>query len=93
MEVSLTRDSFENSANSLIAPARAALVITPSDSSDLENATRAVYVGQGGDLVVKLVGDEQEVMFANVPSGTLLPVRLKSVQATGTTASQVIGLI
>lgn len=88
----MTVDAFQDATNSLVAPARTAFAITPDDATDMPAATRAVYVGQGGNLVVCLVGDEQDAVFLNVAPGTLLPIRIKAVRATGTSASQILGL-
>lgn len=64
--------------------------ITPHDTNTVEK-TRGLYVGTGGDItVVNLQGNS--VVFANVPDGTILPIRITAVKATGTTASDIVGL-
>lgn len=72
--------------------ARSASTITPNDSTALTFTTRAIYVGTGGDLTVVLVDDSNPVTFKNVASGQLLSVKAKQVKATGTTASNLVGL-
>lgn len=62
-----------------------------SDTVDLTNATRAIYTGSGGSIKVDLVGSGT-VTFTSVPAGTLLPIRVKRLYSTGTTATDVIGL-
>lgn len=59
----------------------------------LEQATRAIFVGTGGNLLVKLHGDNATTLtFLNVPDGTLLPIRVKTVVRTSTTAAAMIAL-
>lgn len=71
-------------------PATHAFAITPSDGVDLSNWALALYVGGGGDVKVDTWGGET-VTFANVQPG-VLPVRVKRVYATGTTATGLVGL-
>lgn len=71
-------------------PAVSAAAVTPSDSA--ANIFRALYVGSGGNLNLLLEGDTVPVVFVNVPSGTLLPVSVKKVYSTSTTASNIVGL-
>lgn len=73
------------------APAARAQAITPSDSVDLPVATRAVYIGGAGNLRVETQGGDI-VTFSGLPGGFILPVRVARVFATGTTATNLIGL-
>ncbi len=84
-------DRFASHTPSLTGPASAAFPITPSDSLDLPETTRALYVGIGGDVRVAMASG-QVVTFESVPDGCLLPIRAIRVQATGTTAAGIIGL-
>ena len=72
------------------APIFKVVEITPSDSTVLEG-TRALWIGTGGNVRVT-TADGQTVTFANVFSGTLLPVQVTAVFATSTTASSILGL-
>jgi hypothetical protein len=71
-----------------------AFAITPSDANRV-NFT-ALYVGVGGD--VALLPEDQNavsgaaVTFKNAPSGSVLPIQGKKVLATGTTATNILGL-
>lgn len=76
-----------------IVPASKAVAITPNDNTDLPITVRAVYVGGVGNLAVILKDDTTAVIFAGVPIGTLLPILVRRVLATGTTATSLIGLI
>jgi hypothetical protein len=84
-------DSFHKHTRSLTSPPERGLAIVPNDASDLPHVTRALYVGSPGDVVVKLQ-DGTVLSFANVASGALIPIRVARVLATGTTASQLLGL-
>lgn len=53
--------------------------------------TRSVYVGTGGTLIVTTVGGTS-LTYLNVQDGSFLPIRVKSVTKTGTTASDILGL-
>lgn len=87
-------DRFESYSRGLHSPATKAVAITPDDATDLAEPTRAIYTGTGGTLVCILLDDSAEVTFANLPSGCILPCRIKRVKATGTTASMgLIGLV
>jgi len=83
-------DMFRTHARTLTSPPEHAAAITPADQP-LAHVTRAVYVGTGGDLAVKMAGGAV-VTLANVASGSLLPIRVERVLASGTTASQILGL-
>lgn len=68
-----------------------AVVVTPSDSADLANFSRAIYVGGAGNLNVDMLTGET-VLFSGIPAGTLLPIRVKRVRSTNTTATLIISL-
>jgi len=85
-------DKFRPHAFAPDAPANGAFPITPSDSANLPQAARRLYIGGAGDLVVTL-RDGSAVKFANVPAGTELNVTAVKVAASGTTATNVVGLI
>ena len=84
-------DPFASSGDSLVAPAKHLFSITPAAASDLPMAAKALYVGVGGDLVVRAVGSTEDVTLVNVQSGTILPIRVRAVRAT-TSAANIVGL-
>lgn len=53
--------------------------------------TKAVYVGGTGDLNVVMNGG-QTVLFSAVQAGSLLPISVKQVLSTNTTATLMIGV-
>lgn len=85
-------DKFYTSADSLIAPSSACFPIVPSDALELPEVTKAVYVGTGGQITLIPVDNQTAITFANVPSGGILDVRVSKVLATGTDASDIVGL-
>ena len=73
------------------APAANAAAVTPNDSADLTNVSRSLYVGGAGNVKVDMA-DVGTVTFTGVPAGTILPIRVKRVYATGTTATTILVL-
>ena len=63
--------------------------VTPSDSTTFD-APQAIYVGVGGDVELRLIGDSTVVVYKNVPSGSWLPVLADRVYATNTTATDIV---
>ena len=84
-------DRFQNSSPSLSGPAAHGFAVTPNDSTTLGETTRALYVGSAGAIAV-LMASGASISFANVPAGTILPIRVNKVMATGTSATNMIGL-
>lgn len=74
------------------SPSRNPFTITPSDSTELTVIPKGIYVGTGGTVV--LLGDTAtaNATFVNVQSGQIIPVRVRKVFATGTTATNLVGL-
>lgn len=76
---------------SLSDPKGGAFAITPSDSADLAQGAIALYIGGEGNIkLTTSLG--QTVTFVNVGSGSVLPVRTKRVYASGTDATNIVGL-
>ena len=82
---------YAGRADAISAPAQGALTITPNDSTDLSAETRGLWVGASGDLALVLASGD-EVIIAGAVGGSLLPLRVRRVKSTGTTASQLVGL-
>ena len=66
--------------------------VTPSDTVDLAYVSRAIYVGGAGNLAVLLSGDAAAVTLIAVAVGSVLPLRVKRVMATNTTATNLVAL-
>lgn len=84
-------DTFSSFPNTPISPARSAAPVIPTDGVEISYVSRAIYVGQTGDLTVEMV-DGGAATFENVAGGTVLPIRVKEIKATGTTATGVVAL-
>ena len=75
------------------SPARNSYAVTPHDSDPVGDfLPRALYVGVGGDITMALEGDDATLLFRNVPSGSVLPVKPRLIAATGTTATALVAL-
>lgn len=85
------QDAFSGHVAGLTAPATLPEPVTPSDVEELTALSRAIYVGQSGDLRVRLVSGPT-VTFVNVQGGVLYPIRVRQVFATGTTAADIVAL-
>lgn len=73
-------------------PAYTGAAVTPSDSVDLSGGTcRALYVGGSGDISVLFQGSTTPVLFVGFAGG-VLPIQVKRVRATGTTATSIVAL-
>lgn len=72
--------------------------VTKSDSAEITDITGALnangcllYVGTGGSIKVKTIAGDI-LTFVNVLSGTFLPIQVKQVYATGSTATDILAL-
>jgi hypothetical protein len=88
--VSVAADKFANFQGGLQTPVRTSFVITPSDTTELPFVTRAIYIGSAGNLTARLADDTTSVAFNGLPPGTVLPIRVRQVYATGTTSGIVM---
>lgn len=83
-----------NDANDVVNPARPAEPSTIVGTTQLPtNFTRGLYVGGAGDLTVIMHDDVAAaagVTLKAVPVGTYLPLNVRRVLATGTTATLII---
>jgi hypothetical protein len=73
--------------------------ITPSDSATITPTTdplpgvSVLYVGVSGDIAMVAAGDTDPVVLKGVPTGWFrLPGRVNQINATNTTATNLIGV-
>jgi hypothetical protein len=86
----MASDRFSFFSQRLNSPISFVFAVTPSDSVDLPETTRALYVGGAGN--VRLTArDGGTVTYTGVAAGQRLPIRAVRVLATGTTATNIIG--
>jgi hypothetical protein len=84
-------DAFASNSTGLDSPAGNAYAVTTSDGADQSFTTRAIYVGGAGDIKVTTSGGSI-VTFTGVLAGSILPVRAARIWATGTTATNLVGM-
>ena len=75
-----------------------AAAVTPSNTVDIPSVSGGtsnngcvLYVGGAGDLTVDTVGGDA-VTFVAVPAGSFIPVQVKRVYASGTSATSIVAL-
>lgn len=72
-------------------PASKAVAVTPHDSTNIAGGpARALYVGTTGNIAV-VMADDTTVTFTAVPVG-ILPISVRRVNSTNTTASNIVAL-
>lgn len=75
-------------------PGVRSFAITPNDGVDLPVATRWIYNGGAGHIVLTCVDDNAAhtgVTLTTVPAGSLLRIAARRIYATGTTATGLVG--
>lgn len=86
------KNPFEHvSEGDVVHAARVGFAITPSDSAELSQFTRGIYIGTGGDLRVTFI-DSGTITLKGLSAGVIYPFGVKKVHSTGTTAADLIGL-
>lgn len=83
-------DRFPGIADTLISPGTRATPVVPSDTVDLPNIGKALYVGTGGTIVMIGAGGSTPRTWLNVPDGAMIPFRASRIFATGTTATDML---
>ena len=58
--------------------------------NELPVIPKGIYVGTGGDVVLRGIDGAADVTYRNLPSASYIAVRARYVRATGTTASNLI---
>jgi hypothetical protein len=84
-------DPFASYLPGITAPAEGGVAVTPSDSTNLTDTSRAIYVGGAGS-VVAVMKNGQVVSFAGMQAGVVYPLRVNRINATGTTATGIVAL-
>jgi hypothetical protein len=87
----MSKNTYDGVKRSTLDPAEAAEAVTPSDVTDLATLSRALYVGKGGDLSVVMAAGST-VTLKGVIGGSVLALRVARVNATGTTAADIVAL-
>lgn len=83
-------DFFQSHATGLESPASRLIAVTPNDGADLAFATRALACGTDGWInLVTVQGDSGRIWAV---AGAPFPIRARRVLASGTTATDIVGL-
>ncbi|WP_114965258.1 spike base protein, RCAP_Rcc01079 family [Alkalilacustris brevis] len=84
-------DPLANRTPSALGPATDLLPVAPDDAADLPEMAMALFIETGGSLrVVTRRGETREVMLEDQ---TLLPVAVRRVLESGTTATGIHALV
>lgn len=81
-----------SSSEEKTVPALDGLAVTPSDTVDFSDAeeVRGLYIGGAGDVAVEM--ESGTVVFAGAVAGTILPIKCSRVNATDTSATNIVVL-
>ncbi len=72
------------------SPAGSSAAVTPHNSTDLTDSTRALWVGVLGDISVEMENTGSAVVFKGVQG--LIPIRVTRVNSTATTATDIVAI-
>lgn len=84
----VNKDGF---AHTKTTPATGVEAVTPHDTNELTNISRSVWVGGAGNLSVRME-DGTTAVLSGIAAGTLLPIRVRGINATNTTATLIVAL-
>lgn len=82
---------FSKRTVALSGPATDALPVTPDDNTDLHLVAVGLYVETGGTVVVDTVKGATRTL--NVADFSILPLGVRRVHATGTTATGIHAMV
>lgn len=71
--------------------AQSAVAVTASDITEYAPVLDAVFVGGAGDIAVVPANGSAAVVFT-VPAGAIIPLAVKKINSTDTTATNIVGL-
>lgn len=82
-------DRWSDAGGGVTGPITGAVAVTPHDATNLAAVARALYVGASGN--VSLIGaDGVAVSLVGLAAGVWHPIRVRRVNATGTTATGIV---
>lgn len=79
-------------SSSNLSVGRDAFAVVPHASTNHPSSARALYVGTAGNVTL-VTPAGTVILFTNVPAGAILPVESIRVNAVGTTAAAMVGLV
>jgi len=84
-------DEYSSHGSALDSPGIRHYAITPHASTDEAIAFRAIWVGVAGNVVVVAM-DGTAVTYKGCAAGSIIPMRGRRVNATNTTATDLVGM-
>jgi len=78
--------------NMLYGTALAVTAVDGGSDHSLGATYEAFYIGVGGDISLDCATSGNDIVFRNVASGQILPVRATVVNESGTTATNIVAL-
>lgn len=85
------KNRFSTILDDYAAPPTDFEAVTKHDTNNFSQVCRAIYVGGAGDVAAVALNDSAYV-FSAVPAGTYIIGFFKRVNATGTTATNMIAM-
>jgi len=85
----MARDDYFNMSDDVTGPLNRGAAVSPNDSTDLPNVSRALWVGTSGAITVTMISG---VDLTLVNAQGLIPLRVSRVKATGTDATNIVAL-
>jgi hypothetical protein len=86
----MANDGFVQNNDSVENPSRNPYAVVPSDAVELAIIPKRLFIGTAGNVTLRGIGAQADVVYKNVGSGVYLDVRPQFVRATGTTAADII---
>lgn len=84
-------DKFKSYSSDLESPGLEHYDITPHDINDEKLAFRSLYIGTGGNVALVSMSGVVKV-YKNCANGSIIPMRGRRINVTGTTAADMIGM-
>jgi len=80
-----------NTIDAIPAFPGAAIAVTPANADSFAQPV-TIYVGVSGNVAVRPANGGGAVVFSNVSAGTVIPCRVIGVDATNTTATNLVAV-
>lgn len=72
-------------------PGSSAVVISKDDTTELACVSRAIFVGGAGNMSC-LMADGTTCVFTGIVAGSVLPIRVRRVNSTNTSATNMVAI-
>ena len=76
-------------ASGPLYPFTSAVAVVPNDTTNLPQVALSLWIGGAGNLNVDMYNG-QTVLISGITAGTLLPIKVRRVRATTTTATAIV---